>query len=338
LKAKEQQAMATMKAIRIEEYGGPEVLQYVDVEKPEADAGKVLIKVHAAGINYAETMQRQNKYLTPTKLPSVLGSEAAGVVEEVGAGVTNLKVGDRVLTLGEGAYAQYVVAPARGVFPLPANVSFEQAVTIPVQGLTAYEILKFSGQLKPGESVLVHAAAGGVGVYAVQLAKLLGAGMVIATASTAEKLELAKSLGADQVINYAENKDWHTQVRELTGGKGADVILEMVGGEVFNQNLKCLATFGRMVVFGAASNEIPTLNPMQLMYRNHSVVGYWLVNTLKNPQLFVAHMSELLGWIATGKVKLHVEHTFPLSQTAKAHEAIESRQTTGKVVLLPHAE
>lgn len=330
--------MTTMKAIKIEEYGGPEVLQYVDVDKPEVGPGKVVIKVHAAGINYADTMQRQNKYLTPTKLPAILGSEAAGTVEEVGEGVTNLKVGDRVLTVGENSYSQYVVAPARGVFPLPDNVSFEQAVTIPVQGLTAYEILKFSGQLKPGETVLVHAAAGGVGVFAVQLAKLLGAGMVIATASTAEKLELAKSLGADQLVNYAENKEWPATVREMTGGKGVDIILEMVGGEVFNQNLKCLATFGRMVVFGAASSQIPTMNPMQLMYRNQAVIGYWLINTIKNPQMFAAHMNELLGWIATGKVKLHVEHTFPLSQTAKAHEAIESRQTTGKVVLLPHAD
>lgn len=226
--------------------------------------------------------------------------------------------------------------PASQVFPIPEFLSFEQAVTLPVQGMTAYDILKVSGQLKPGESVLVHAAAGGVGVYSVQLAKLMGAGKVIATASTPEKLELARSLGADVLINYTE-PDWYKQVRDATEGKGVDVILEMVGGEVTNQNLKCLNTWGRMVVFGAASREIPTINPMQLMKKNHAVIGYWLVNTIMKPGAFAAGLQELTDWIKDGKLKLIVEHTFPLAETAKAHTMMEGRQTVGKLVLLPQA-
>lgn len=331
--------MATMKAIRFTEYGGPEVLQYVDVEKPTAGDGQILLKIEAVGVNYADTMKRINRYLTPTKLPAILGGEVAGTVEEIGAGVTHLKVGQRVLaTVDTHGYAQYTAIPANLVFPLPDQLSFEQAVTVPVQGLTAYEILKISGQLKPGETVLVHAAAGGVGIFSVQLAKLLGAGKVIATASTEAKLELAKSLGADHVINYATDADWPTKVREFTDGKGADIILEMVGGEVFNQNFKCLNYGGRVVVFGAASKEIPNMNPMQLMYRNHAVIGYWLVNTFRQPAVLQQHMAEVIGLIATGKVRLIVEHTFPLSQTAEAHKALEGRQSVGKVVLLPQAD
>lgn len=330
--------MTTMKAIRFTEYGGPEVLQYVDVEKPTPGAEQILLKIEAVGVNYADTMKRHNQYLTPTKLPAILGGEIAGTIEEVGANVKHLKAGQKVFAIVDtDGYAQYAAIPANAVFPIPAGLSPEQAVTLPVQGLTAYEILKFSGQLKAGESVLVHAAAGGVGIFSVQLAKLLGAGKVIATASTDAKLELAKSLGADHTINYTSEKDWPAKVRELTGGKGVDVILEMVGGEVFSQNFKCLNYFGRVVVFGAASRELPTMQPSQLMYRNHAVIGYWLVNTFRQPELLAKHMQELSELVATGKVKVIVEHTFPLSETAQAHTVLEGRQTVGKVVLLPHA-
>jgi NADPH2:quinone reductase len=328
--------MATMKVVRFYEYGEPDVLKYEDEEMPKPDKGQVLVKIEAVGINYADTMRRRNNYLENTPVPCILGGEIAGTVAELGEGVTNVEVGARVLGLANMGYAQYCVLPARQVFPIPDFLSFEQAVTLPVQGMTAYDILKVSGQLKPGESVLVHAAAGGVGIYSVQLAKLMGAGKVIATASTDAKLELAKSLGADELVNYSD-PEWYKKVKDLTDGKGADVILEMVGGEVTNQNLKCLATFGRMVVFGAASRQIPSINPMQLMYKNHAVIGYWLVNTITRPAMFAQGLQELLGWIAEGKLKMIVEHTYPLSETAKAHTEMEGRQTVGKLVLLPHA-
>lgn len=328
--------METMKVIQFHEHGEPDVLKYEEVERPTPGAGQVLVKIEAVGINYADAMKRRNSYLTKTPVPHVLGGEIAGTVEAVGEGVQGLQPGARVLAITEtGGYAQYTLVDARQLFPIPDSLSFEEATTVPVQGMTAYEILKMSGQLKPGESVLVHAAAGGVGVFSVQLAKLMGAGKVIATASNPQKLELARSLGADVLINYTE-PDWPAKVKEATDGKGADVILEMVGGEVFHQNLKCLALFGRMVIFGAASKELPTFNPTQLMYRNHAVVGYWLVNSLRFPKMYAEHMQELLGWIGEGKVKLIVEHTFPLAEAAKAHSMLEGRQTVGKLVLLPH--
>lgn len=329
----------SMKAIMLYEYGDPEVLKYEDVAMPTPGEGQVLLKIEAVGINFAETMQRRNSYLERTPLPSILGSEVAGTVEALGPGVENIKVGARVLVLlpKGGGYAQYATVSAKRLFELPSNLGFTEATTLIGQGVTAYDIIKRSGQLKAGESILVHAAAGGVGVYAVQLAKLLGASKVIATASTAAKLELAHSLGADVLINYTE-PDWVNKVKEATDGQGADVILEMVGGEVFNQNLKCLALNGRMVIFGAASSKIPTLNPVQLMYRNHAVIGYWLINTISQPQLLAEGMQALLSWIGEGKLKIKVDYTFPLSKAAEAHSQIESRQTTGKVVLLPHAE
>lgn len=330
--------MATMKVIQYHEYGDPGVLKYEDIEKPVPGKGQVLVKIEAVGINYADAMRRRNSYLQKTPLPYINGGEIAGTVAELGAEVKGFEVGARVLAVVEtNGYAQYSLVNSWQLFPIPDSLSFEQATTVPVQGVTAYDILKMSGQLKLGESVLVHAAAGGVGIYSVQLAKIMGAGKVIATASTQAKLDLAKSLGADEVINYTE-PDWVDKVKAATNGKGVDVILEMVGGEIFNDNLKCLALNGRMVIFGAASQQIPTLNPIQLMYRNHSVVGYWLVNTMRNPQMFAAHLQELLGWIAEGKVKMIVEHTFPLSEAAKAHSMLEGRQTVGKLVLLPQKE
>jgi len=329
--------MATMKAIKFHEYGEPTVLKYEEVEKPTPEKGQVLLKIEAVGLNYADTMRRRNNYLEHTPLPCILGGEIAGTIEALGPEVQNLEVGARVLAIvGTGGYAEYAVVPARQLFPTPANLSFAQATTLPVQGVTAYDILKMSGQLKSGETVLVHAAAGGVGVYSVQLAKLMGAGKVIATASTAAKLELARSLGADETVNYTE-ADWYKQVRDLTGGKGVDVILEMVGGEIFNQNFKCLALGGRVVIFGVASQKNPTLNPVELMYRNQTVTGYWLVNTIAKPQQFAQAMQELFGWISQDKLKIVVDYTFPLAEAVQAHATLEGRQSVGKVVLLPHS-
>ncbi|MGI8866098.1 MAG: quinone oxidoreductase family protein, partial [Rubrobacteraceae bacterium] len=308
--------MASMKAVNVEEFGEPEVLIYGEAERPAPGEVEVLIEVKSAGINYADTMRRRNQYVERQTLPFTPGSEVAGVISELGANVEGLSVGDRVVTLlGTGGYAEYAVAPASSVIPLPEGLGFDEAAAIPLQGLTAYHCIKTSGALQPGESVLVHAAAGGVGYLAVQMAKLLGAGTVIATASTPEKLELAESLGADVLIDYTED-GWVEQVREATDGKGADVILEMVGGDFLTQNLKCLAIFGRMVVFGAASGERGTIVPVDLMKRCHAVVGFYLPQIMSRPALLGPSLKEILGWISTGEVKLTIGATYPLEKAA----------------------
>jgi len=327
--------MAQMKAIMVEEFGEPEVLRHVDVERPSPGEGETLIEIRSTGVNYADTMRRRNQYVDLQDLPFIPGSEVAGTVAEVGEGVEDVAAGDRVLTmLGTGGYAEYAVAPAGSLIPLPEGLDFDEAAAIPLQGLTAYHCIKTSGALKDGESVLVHAAAGGVGTLSVQMAKLLGAGTVIATASSEEKLDLARSLGADVLIDYTE-EDWPEKVREATEGKGADVILEMVGSDFPEMNLKCLNVFGRMVVFGAASRERGPIVPAALMKRCHAVVGFYLPQVMRRPDLLVPSLQEVLGWISSNKLKLTIGSTYPLAQAAEAHSALEGRQTTGKLLLNP---
>ena len=327
--------MAQMKAIWVEEFGETDVLRYVDVERPEPGEGEVLIEVHSAGVNYADTMRRRNQYVEWQDLPFTPGSEVAGTVAEVGEGVDDVSVDDRVVSLlGTGGYAEYAVAPARGLIPLPEGLDFDRAAAIPLQGLTAYHCIKTSGALKDGESVLVHAAAGGVGTLSVQMAKLLGAGTVIATASSEEKLDLARSLGADVLIDYTE-EDWPERVREATEGKGADIILEMVGADFPEKNLRCLNVFGRMVVFGAASRERGTIVPATLMKRCHAVVGFYLPQIMRRPDLFVPSLKEILAWISSGDLQLTIGGTYPLEHAAEAHTDLEGRRTKGKLLLNP---
>ncbi len=327
--------MVQMKAIRVEEFGEPEVLQHVDAECPSPGEGEVLVEVKSAGVNYADTMRRRDQYVESQDLPFTPGSEIAGTVAEVGDGVEDVNVGDQVVTLlGTGGYAEYVVAPARNLIPIPDELDFDEAAAIPLQGLTAYHVLETSGQLKEGESVLVHAAAGGVGYLAVQMAKLMGASPVIATASTQEKLDLAKDLGADVLINYTE-EDWPEQVREATDGNGADIILEMVGGDFPQKNLQCLNVFGRMVVFGAASGDRGNLVPAELMKKNHVIAGFYLPNIMSRPKLFAPSLEKILGWISSGDLELTIGARYPLDQAQEAHDALEGRKTTGKIVLNP---
>jgi NADPH2:quinone reductase len=220
------------------------------------------------------------------------------------------------------------------LIPVPDGMDFDEAAAIPLQGLTAYHVLRTSGMLEEGESVLVHAAAGGVGTLAVQMAKLMGASPVVATASTQEKLDLAKEFGADVLINYSE-EDWPEKVREATDGAGADVILEMIGGDFVQKNLVCLAAFGRMVVYGAASGERGSLVPMDLMHENQVVAGFYLPQIMGRPELFGPSLEEILGWISSGDLKLTIGTRYPLEEASEAHEALEGRQTSGKIVLNP---
>jgi NADPH2:quinone reductase len=323
-----------MKAIRIHETGGPEVMHLEEVETPTPKEGEVLIKVAAAGVNYADLAQRQGAYLTRTRTPMTMGAEVAGTVVELGPEVSAPAQGSHVVAFAEGGgYAEYAVARAATVIPIPPNLDFTRAVAFFVQGLTAYQLLRESAHIQTGESVLVHAAAGGVGTLAVQLAKLMGAGTVVGTASNAGKLDLVRRLGADAAINYTE-ENWVEQVKNATGGQGADIILEMVGGEVAERSLQCLAPFGRMVVFGAASGQVVQFSGIQLMYKNQAIIGYWLTSQLRRADRVAAAAMELMQFLASGKLEIIVGQTFPLAEAAEAHRAIAERKTVGKVVLL----
>lgn len=324
-----------MKVIKFEQFGGPEVLQWADADKPVPAENEVLIEVKASGVNYADTARREGQYVVPTKLPYIPGAEVAGVIVEIGSGVKGFKQGDRVVALIESnGYAEFVSVDARVLTPIPDGVDYEQAVALPLQGLSAYHVLKTMGRLEPGESVLIHAAAGGVGAIAVQLAKIFGAGKIIATASTEEKLAHAKAMGATDLVNYSE-EGWAEKVKEITGCKGVDVALEMVGGEVFNQTVKCLAPFGRLVIFGAASGEQATFHPGQLMRKNQSVIGFFLPQIMRKPELFQNSFKELLGYMANGDLKLTIGGTYPLEEAANVHKLLQGRKTIGKLVLKP---
>jgi NADPH2:quinone reductase len=327
-----------MRAIQFTEFGGPEVLKLVDLEKPVPEGHEVLIEIRAIGVNYADTARRNGQYVVKTPLPYVPGAEVAGVVCAVGDQVTSVKVGTPVVTLlgskKSTGYAEFTIADDWSLIPIPQGVDFTQAVAIPLQGLTAYHVLKTSGQLQEGETVLVHAAAGGVGTLAVQLAKLFGAGKVIATASTEEKLELAKRLGADHLVNYTVD-GWEKEIMDMTEGQGIDVALEMAGGKVFEQTLSCLAPFGRLVIFGVASGEQATMFPAQLMAKNHTVTGFFLPQIMRRPILFQSSLKELLRFIQSGQLKLTIGGVYPLDKAAEIHTLLQARHTKGKLVLVP---
>ncbi|MEH7546564.1 MULTISPECIES: quinone oxidoreductase family protein [Bacillaceae] len=324
-----------MRAIQLKEYGGPEVLNLVDIEKPVPLGSEVLIEIKAIGVNYADTARREGQYVVKTPLPFIPGAEIAGVITEVGDQVTKIRPGTRIVTLIEsGGYADFALADERSVIPIPEQLDFQTAAALPLQGLSAYHILKTMGRLEKGEIVLVHAAAGGVGTIAVQLAKLFGAGKVIATASSEEKLALAREMGADVLINYTE-PDWDKQVLEETGGRGVNIALEMVGGEVFNKTVKCLSTFGRLVIFGAASGEQSRFYPSSLMARNQSVIGFFLPQIMRKPELLQPSLVELFTYLGQGKLKLTIGGVFPLEEAAKVHTLLQSRKTKGKLILEP---
>ncbi|MEW5322478.1 NADPH:quinone oxidoreductase family protein [Geobacillus thermoleovorans] len=324
-----------MKFVQFVEYGGPDVLRVCEGERPKPLGRQVVIEAEAIGVNYADTARREGRYVVPTPLPFVPGTEVAGVVREVGPEVQTIRPGQRVVALIEsGGYAEFVAVDERAVVPLSDGMDARQAAALPVQGLSAYHILKTMGRLEEGETVLVHAAAGGVGTIAVQLAKRFGAKTVIATASTEEKRALAERLGADVTIDYTKD-DWATAVMEATGGRGVDVALEMAGGDVFHQTLDCLAPFGRLVVYGAASGEMTRLNPVRLMAKNWSVIGFFLPQIMKKRALYEQSLRELLAWVQEGSLKLMIGGVYPLEQAAEVHRLLQGRKTHGKLLLVP---
>ena len=315
-----------MKAIRVHELGGAEKLTLDEVEKPVPAADEVLIKVAAAGVNFADTMMRSGNYLTKPELPLTLGYEAAGTIEELGVDVKKLQKGQRVLaTVSSGGYAEYAAAKAFMTMPIPDELGYGEANALLVQGLTALGLLD---ETKAGESILIHAAAGGVGSLLVQLAKHKGL-KVIGTASNERKLQMVADFGADHAINYTES-DWTEEVLKATDGKGVDWIIEMVGGSIVAKNLGVLAVNGTMIVYGAATGEDFKVSVLSLMQKNQQIQGYWLMNeSMENRVRFT---KELLGHLGAGRLKIQVTE-FPLEKAREAHEAIEGRKTTGKVVL-----
>ena len=317
-----------MKAIQITKFGGPEVMQYLDLPDPKLDpiAGKdnVVIDVTSIGINYADTHQTENSYLSAQTLPMVPGIEVTGIAD-----------GKRVLApVSSGGYAQKAVASKRALIEIPDGVTDNQALCMLVQGSTAWHILKTVGHVKAGESVVVHAAAGGVGTIAIQLAKLWGA-KVIAVTSSDEKKELAKSLGADVVID-ASTDNLKENLLAANGGKPVDLVLEMVGGKTTDISLDVLAPFGRLIVYGMASRTPGTsINPASLMGGSKTITGFWLAHCFGSKTLLNDVIIELFDLVKAGKLKPVIGATFPLSKAADAHKAMLARATTGKIALDP---
>ena len=314
-----------MKAIYVSEFGGPEVMKYVDLDEPVPAGSQAVLDVTAIGINYADTHQTENSYLSTQKLPLIPGMEVVGKMPD----------GSRVLALAAtGGYCQKTLVNPKTVIPLPDKVSDGQALAMMVQGSTAHMILKKMGQIKAGESVVIHAGAGGVGSVAIQLAKLWGA-FVIAVTSSDEKKKLCMELGADVVVDAGE-ADLAAALVKANNGKGVDLILEMVGGTTFDQSLDALAAFGRIVFYGMASRKAPkTLHPGALMPKSQSVIGFWLVNALADKELMAEVFMDLFGMIISGKLKPVIGSTYPLSKAADAHRDMLARKTVGKIVLDP---
>lgn len=329
-----------MKAIQFSETGKPEVLQLVDLETPQPSDNQVLVKVAAVGVNFGETMQRAGTYPILLPLPVIPGSEVAGTIAALGSAVSGLPIGTRVAAMIPtqiGGYAQYCVVDAKDVIPLSDEIDFPEATALLSQGLTAYYLLNFATKLKPGDSVLIHAAAGGVGSIAVQLAKIMGARKVIGTASSKHKLDLLQNLGADIGINYTQ-ANWVEEIKEATNNHGVDIILDSVGGQISKQSFQCLAPFGRMIVYGALSLQIADFTAqqiMQLVYGNQVIAGFALPNLIAaQPKLAQEGFRALLEYFTNGKLNIVVRNTFPLAEARIAHKQIEERQTTGKVVLI----
>lgn len=329
-----------MQAIRYHETGGPDVLRLDEIPVPTPGPGQVRIRVGAVGLNFYETLQRRGNYRVAPALPFTPGGEAAGTIDALGPDVpenraAGIAVGARVCALtGSGAYAAYVVAPAGSVFPLSDHIDIVHGAAIALQGLTAYGVLHLSGRLRPGETVLVHAAAGGVGTLAVQLAKLGGAGLIIGTAGGPAKLPLVRELGADHAIDYRDTADLAADVKKAAGDHGVDVVLDSVGAATFPTSLAVLARFGRLVTFGGASGQAAPVPPGRLIAECQSISGFMLGAALSDEAFAQRAVRDLFGAVADGRIRLVIGPRFPLAEAAAAQRALESRETTGKVVLV----
>jgi NADPH2:quinone reductase len=321
-------AFRSVRAIRITQWGGPEVLELVDdAPAPEPGPGELLLRVSRAGVNFADTHAREDTYVARYQLPLIPGAEVAGTTHD----------GRRVVALtgGTGGYAELAAVPRDSAFDIPDGVGDAVALALLIQGLTAWHLYRTAARLDPGDSVVVHSAAGGVGSLALQLAKPFGAGRVIATASSEDKRTLALELGADAVVDVTRD-DLADALVEANGGRPVDVVLEAAGGRVFDASLDALAPFGRLVVYGIASRESAHPSTGHLMKHSKAVVGFWLFHCLAHPARLVAEpLADLLGRAARGELRVLEGKTYPLSQARRAHEDLTARRTTGKLLLDP---
>jgi len=322
-----------MKAIQVQKSGGPEVLTLVDLPAPKPKPNEAVVKVSAAGVNFIDVHIREGLY--PSSLPFVIGQEASGIVSEIGADVQSFKPGDRVAYTGiRGSYAEYAAVPADRLVLLPPGISEQQAAAAMLQGMTAHYLVYDTYPLKKGETALIHAAAGGVGLLLVQMAKNIGA-RVIATTGTEEKAKLARAAGADEVIPYAQ-QDFEVETKRLTDGKGVHVIYDGVGKTTFDRDLNVLRPRGYLVLFGAASGPVPLFDVGKLAQKGSLFITRpTLLHYMAAHEELQKRATDVLTMIATGKVKLRIEHIYPLREAQQAHRDLEGRKTTGKLLLIP---
>jgi NADPH2:quinone reductase len=321
-----------MNAIRVSQTGGPEVLRYEELPTPAPGPGDALVRIEAVGVNYVDIYNRKGLYQTP-KPPFIAGAEAAGVVEAVGPQVTDVKVGDRVASARmPGAYATHVAIPADRLVKVPDGVDNRTAAAVILQGLTAHYLTHSTYPVKAGETILLHAAAGGVGLLLTQMAKMLGA-RVIGTVSTEAKAALARQAGADEIILYT-TQDFEAEVKRLTGGRGVPVVYESVGKTTFDKSLNCLSPRGYLVLFGQSSGPVPPFDPQILnakgsLYLTRPTLG----NYIATRDELTARANDVFGWVKSGRLKIRIDREFPLKAAADAHRYLESRQSTGKIIL-----
>jgi NADPH2:quinone reductase len=322
-----------MKAVQVQKYGGPEVLMLIDAPNPTPKPNEAVVKIAAAGVNFIDVYFREGRYAST--VPFINGQEAAGTVTEIGVEVKSVKPGDRVAyTSVLGSYAEYAAVPADRLVRVPDNVKPEQAAAAMLQGMTAHYLVHSTYPLKAGETALIHAAAGGVGLLLVQMAKQIGA-RVIGTAGNAEKIRLARKAGADEMINYNE-QDFETETKRLTGGKGVDVIYDGVGQSTFDKGLNVLRPRGYLVLFGASSGAVAPVDPIKLLQKGslfltRPSLGHY---TASRDEL-ERRSADVLGAVGNGKLDLRIEHVYKLQDAQQAHRDLEGRKTTGKLLLIP---
>jgi len=322
-----------MKAVRVHQYGGLEALKYEEVAVPDPGEGEARVKIEAAGVNFIDIYHRIGRY--QGSLPLTLGQEAAGVVDAVGPNVTEVKPGDRVAFASvQGSYAEYAIAPVWRLVPIPAGVDAQNAAAAMIQGMTAHYLAVSAYPLKAGDTALVHAAGGGTGQLLVQVAKRRGA-RVIGTVSTEEKAALARQAGADEVINYAQT-EFDVEVKRLTNNVGVDVVYDSVGKDTFDKSLNCLRRRGYMVLYGASSGAVPPMDPQVLnakgsIYMTRPFLAHYTADRTE----LLGRVNDVFNWIAAGELKVRIDKTFPLAESAEAHRYLEGRQSKGKILLIP---
>ncbi len=326
-----------MHAIVCHQHGDPEVMQYEEIPRPTPSEHEVLIRAETIGVNYVDTMRRSGKHPAVPSVPFTPGIEVCGRVEAIGSAVTRFHTEDRVIgrCVTHGSYAEFVCVEERFTTACPDQLSAEQGASLFVNGQTAYHALITMGKTQPGDNVLITAAAGGVGVCAVQIGKLIGAN-VIAAASTPEKRNLAEELGADVVIDYTQS-DWPNHVLEATSGRGANLIIESVGGDVADSCIQCWAAGGRMVIYGKASGAPALVSGNDLLFGNRTVYGLAVGHVIENESLMREAMDQLVGWLQSGDLRSQIGRTYSLRDAVQAHQDLQSRSTHGKLVLIPES-